>query len=227
MNANKIAFFDFCETLTDFQTADAYVDFVRAHIASVGMRRKEKLQKVLNKTKIIPIAEKLTKHKFSINKRLKLFQLKGLNFKDLDELAEGYYEEMIKPHFIEDTVNILIKRKLDGWDVVLVSGGYDIYLKYFAMEFGISQLISTKVKFNGSTCTGTFDGIDCLNENKVKLLNRNITKETLNDSEAYSDSFTDIPFLQWVNTGYVVSRDEHQRWTDKYKFKEIIWTRNK
>ena len=26
---NKVAFFDFCDTLVDFQTGDAFIDFIR------------------------------------------------------------------------------------------------------------------------------------------------------------------------------------------------------
>lgn len=224
---NKIALFDFCETLTDFQTADAFVDYVRKHMSSTQMKRKESLQTIINKLKIIPFVEKITRHHFSINKRMKLKQLKGLNYEILDYLAKLYYEEEIKPHFIDDLIRILEKRRSEGWKVVLVSGGYNIYLKYFVEEFSVDLLISTRIKFENDICIGGFDGIDCLNKNKVKLLNHYMGSEQIATSEAYSDSISDVPFLKWVDNGIVVSRDNHQKWVDKYNFKEIIWTRNK
>ena len=33
---NKVALFDFCETIANFQTADAYVDFVRTKLVFVA-----------------------------------------------------------------------------------------------------------------------------------------------------------------------------------------------
>ena len=224
---NKVALFDFCETLTDFQTADAYVDYVRKHIGTARMKRIETIQQVLVKTKIIRAFEKLTCNKYSLNKHLKLYQLKGLLRDSLETMAKYYYEEEIKPHFIDEVLCILQERKKQGWEIVLVSGGYDIYLKYFAQEFGINKVISTRIKFNGLQCQGNFDGMDCLNENKVMLLNKIYGKCIFIESEAYSDSKNDLPFLNWADKGFVISKDTHQSWIDNYSYNEIIWTRSK
>lgn len=219
----KIAFFDFCETLTDFQTADAYVDFVRDKIGSTRMKKMENIQKFLNRIKIINVLEFVTRYKYSLNKRIKLSQLKGIDKNTLEQLAHSFYEDRIKPHFINDLVQLLLKKKKDGWLIVLVSGGYSIYLQYFVMEFDVNGILSSRIGFNGNICTGRFDGMDCLNENKIKLLNKYFSRADIQECVAYSDSRSDIPFLSWVDQGYVVSREKHQSWVDKYNFKEIVW----
>lgn len=224
---NKVALFDFCETLTDFQTADAYVDYVRKHIGTARMKRLETIQKILVWTKLIRILEKVTNYRLSLNKRLKLFQLKGLCKESLNFWARQYYENEIRPHFIDEILHLLQLKKQNGWEIIIVSGGYDIYLKFFAMEFDVKKVISTRIKFDDQLCMGAFDGLDCLNINKVNLLNRYIDKSLISESEAYSDSKSDVPFLSWVDKGFVVSKEKHQSWVEKFCFNEIIWIRNK
>ena len=220
---NKIALFDFCETIANFQTADAYVDFVRERLNDSRMCRLEKAQCFLRTIKVIQIIEKLTKYSFSINKRIKLWQLRGLNLSELQALAKDYYQERIKPNFIPEMIEKLLKLKAQGYSIFLVSGGYDIYLHYFAEENDLSGVISTKIGFKGDVCTGKFNGIDCLRDGKTFLLNQYFSsKPTF--SVAFSDSKSDLPFLKWVDEGYVISRNKHQDWSTKNKLKEIIWT---
>ena len=223
---NKIALFDFCETIANFQTADAYVDFVRERLSDSRMCRLERMQHFLRAIKFIQIIEKFTRYRFSINKRIKLWQLRGHNLSELQALAKEYYQEKIKPNFIPEMIERLFELKARGYSVFLVSGGYDIYLSYFAEENDLSGVISTKVGFKGDVCTGKFDGIDCLRDGKTKLLNKYFSSKPA-FSVAFSDSITDLPFLKWADEGYVVSRDKHQVWSTNNNFKEIIWTRNR
>ncbi len=220
---NKVALFDFCETIANFQTADAYVDFVRERLNDSRMCRLEKVQRFLRTIKVIQIIEKLTKYRFSINKRIKLWQLRGHNLSELQALAKDYYLERIKPNFIPEMVEKLLELKIQGYSIFLVSGGYDIYLHYFAEENGLSGVISTRIGFKEDFCTGKFDGIDCLRDGKPKLLNKFFSSKPI-FSVAFSDSKSDLPFLKWVNEGYVISRNKHQEWSTENKLKEIIWT---
>lgn len=219
----KVALFDFCETLVTFQTADAYVDFVREKLNDKRMCRIERIQILLNKLKVIKIVEKVTGYKYSINKRIKLSQLKGHRFSQLQVLAKDYYLERIKPNLIPEIMDRLEELKKDGYSVMLVSGGYDIYLHCFVEEYALSGLISTRIAFRNNICTGRFDGLDCLRDGKTELLNLYFELKP-HYSVAFSDSVTDLPFLKWVNEGYVVSRNTTQKWAIDNHLKEIIWT---
>lgn len=219
---NKVALFDFCETIANFQTADSYVDYVRERLNDKRMYRYEKFQNFLRKCKIIQALEIFTIYKFSINKRIKLWQLRGHSLIELQQLANDYYNERIRPNFIPEVLNRLLELKAQGYAILLVSGGYDIYLQYFVEEYDLLDVISTKIGFNGNVCTGKFDGIDCLRDGKTKLLNQYF-KFKPTHSVGFSDSVTDLPFLKWVEDGYVISRDKHQEWSKKHNLKEIIW----
>ena len=220
----RIVIFDFCETLVDFQTADAFVDYAREHLNNRSILRKERINLLLRRYKLTRVAEKLTSYKCSIEKRLKLWQLKGVSKEDLTTLAYSYYKEIIKPHLIEKTNTLLQRHQQNGYEIWLISGGYGIYLQYFKEEFNIDQLISSNIGFKKDKCTGRMSCVDCMHIHKVELLKDKLSHE--NEFEivaSYSDSSSDIPILGVAKQGFVVSR-QHQSWGESYGFKEIIWT---
>ena len=224
----KVAIFDFCETLCDFQTADAYVDYVREHSNHKLINIRERVNVLLRKSRLLDVACILTRFRYPLGKLLKLRQLKGLSLNLLEEMARGYYEEEIRPHLIPLLVDKLREHQEKGHEVLLISGGYGIYLKYFAEEYGINMIISSNIGFDvKGRCTGSLKGSDCMNENKVKLL-RQIVPDLKDDDivASYSDSSSDIPILCIAQQSFVVSRN-HQPWVDNYNFNEIIWTYNR
>ena len=219
---NKVALFDFCETLVNFQTADAYVDFVREKLQVKRMNRLERIQNCSFSRRIIWVAERITGYHYSLNKRLKLLQLRGLSCDILQKLAKDYYYSVIKHNFIPELIDRMIELRNNGFDIYMVSGGYDVYLRYFVEEYCLTGLISTRIGFYNKKCTGKFDGIDCLREGKIILLDK-CFKTRPAFSMAFSDSVSDLPFLRWADEGYVVSRNIPQEWAKENKLKEILW----
>lgn len=220
--SDKVAFFDFCETLVDFQTAGAFVDFVREEINDRRVNFRNLCFVYLRKLRIISLIDQKTHWKYSLNKRLKLYQLKGLDIKLLEHLAERYYIEKIRVKFIPDVLNKLKELQVDGFSVGLVSGGYGIYLKYFVEEFGLQFCYSSNIGFSKGRCTGRMVGLDCMRENKIVIVSEKYSVPPA-ESQFYTDSKSDLPLLNWVKDGIVVSKGKHQKWIDNYNFKEIIW----
>ena len=201
---NKVALFDFCETIANFQTADAYVDYVRNNSRRSSSRIYKIIHTILAKTRVIKLLSILLP-KSSINKRIYALQLRGIPSSELDFLGKGYYEDIIRPNLIHPVIEELKRLQEKGYRIVLVSGGYDLYLKYFANEYGISNndLICTNFIFSKGVCTGRFLGKDCLYEEKVRRLNLKM-KSNQRGSIAFSDSQSDAPMLEWADEGIVV-----------------------
>ena len=219
----KIVIFDFCETLVDFQTADAFVDYALSHLDKPSLRYRRSVNNLLCQLRILDIAEILTHWKKSLHKRNKLWILKGIKMSDLEKIALQYYESQIKKHFIQTTLTIMKKHQERGEKIWIVSGGYDIYLKHFVKDFGVEKLISSKISSTNGICDGKMEGLDCLCENKIILLKNIISKEaSIEIIASYSDSISDIPILNIAQNAYVVSR-KHQSWVNNYNYKEILW----
>ena len=221
LNQN-IVIFDFCETLVNFQTADAYVDFVRRKLNSKKMNFLEFFLTILIKTRIIMIFYKLFPYQ-SIEKRIKLYQLKGLKKHRLIELAEQFYNENIRPNLILLILDKLKDCQEKSKQILIVSGGYSIYLDFFCREFNVPQLISTKIEFKNNICTGKILGLDCLYHNKINLLADN----GIVDGQGivcYTDSVTDLPLLDFCQRGIVVSKNHEQKWAIELGFEQLIWS---
>lgn len=217
----KVALFDFCETLVDFQTADAFIDYIRNETRSRSMRTKETIRTILDRFYLIRIVDYIFPG-HSLNKRLKLLQLRGYTVNELNYWANRYYNNRIKPHFIPFMIDKMMDYKEKGYQIGVVSGGYGLYLHYFVREFGLDYCLSSNIEFEDNICTGKLDGLDCMNDNKVLLLNGLFTCKP-NNTIGFSDSKSDIPFLSWVDKGIVISKNKHQNWVDNFKFDEIIW----
>ena len=217
----KAALFDFCETIADFQTADAYVDFVQKH--SVPSHRFiRSLYVFLNKARVMGVLRRIFP-KRSLGKKMVLLQMKGRSYSEMDALASRYYEERIKPHFIKETIEELRARKKEGFAIYLVSGGYDIYLKYFASEFGVDGVLSTRIGFENGVCTGKMDGPDCMHGAKLDYIKKSLPEIDRASSFAYSDSATDLPLLSYVGNPVAVSAGHSQKWAEKLGCRQIVW----
>lgn len=223
----KVALFDFCETLVKFQSADRFVFFVCNHYPNAQTKRDEQIYNILKKSHIITLFSTLLPHS-SLNKRIILFRLRGFTRKQLQQCAELYYKREIQPHLIIPVIEELQKLQHEGYRIILVSGGYDLYLEYFAKDYGIEDIISTKIQFNSDeVCTGRMMGKDCLWDNKLTMLHQYMDDKHIEIdsgySMAFSDSRSDMPLLMSVKQPVVVYRKDSSKWYEHLNIKEIIW----
>ncbi|NOU35971.1 MAG: HAD-IB family hydrolase, partial [Kiritimatiellaceae bacterium] len=204
---NKLALFDFCDTLVSFQTADRFVHFVRAQERSLKMYAKESLRKIIIRSGALRFFTRLAGTDF--HKKLVLWQLKGMSNSHLDRLAECYYRTEIKPALIKESMETLFLLMAQGYKIFLISAGYDAYLKYFAREYQIDKLICTEISFKNGKCQGTFVGEDCYGQRKLVQLKEHLNKAGVSFEEtiSFSDCISDLPLLQWSKTGVVVRKE--------------------
>lgn len=202
---NKIALFDFCDTLVSFQTANEYVRYYVENYATLSIKWRHFIYLALSASGIISHIEK-KHHSRNIRKRILLWQLKGCPYEKMNIVAEQYYNNRIKPCLIKETIAELLKCQKEGHKVIIVSGGYDIYIKYFAFEYGIelNDIISNRLLFKKNSFTGKFD-LDCMGDEKVHLLNKRFEIRENLEVVAYSDAISDLPLLKWADRAYVVT----------------------
>ena len=221
-SSSRIAVFDFCETVADFQTATAFVDYVRENSKKTSVRLWHALYVIMLKSQLIRIMDGLTGHRYSISKHIKLWQLRGLAQEQIQTIAERFYNERVEPHLIKVVVSKMQNLQREGYKVGLSSGGYGVYLKFFVEKYGLDFCHCSEIQFRNERCMGKMEGKDCMREEKTRRLNRSFGPSPTG-SVAFSDSESDLPLLLWADKGVVVSRGFHQKWIEKYKFIEIIW----
>lgn len=217
----NIAIFDFCETLVPFQSASAYVGYVARKHSTLKQRVRWLLFKGMRKIGITRKLESVSHGKVT-EKGMSLWVIKGLDYDILDKAARCYYERVLRPALIPEVIRELVERHKAGYRIVVASGGYGIYIRYFAKDFGIAEedLLSSNLEFVNQKFTGRMKGLDCMGEDKVKLLDSHITRDN-SYCVAFSDSKTDISLLSWADEGYVVLRTP--MWIHQNKFKVFPW----
>lgn len=221
MKNDNVALFDFCETLVSFQTADVFIDYVRLHENLDRMNKWEKIKKIHDRLKLVKCLEYFLFKNYSFSKRIKLYQLKNFSYEKLSIYGRMYYNEVVKPNFIKKLINEMERLKEDGFKIYIVSGGYNIYLKYFVEDYNLEGCFCSIIDFKNNMCTGKLSGPDCMGKNKVLLLNKSFI-ERPQYSISYSDSITDLPMLLWANKGVVVAQTK-TKWSEKNNLDEIIW----
>ncbi len=203
-DSDKIALFDFCGTIVDFQSGNPYVFYVLNELNSPVLNLKNRIRKIKLK-----LMRKINKN--FLDKNDILYLLKGINYDDLDRFALEYYIKIVRPRFYSKILNKIQKLKAEGYKIYIVSAGYEIYLKYFVQEYGLDGVIATKIKFDkDNNCLGIFDGKDCIKEEKPVYINKYLNSE-IQDSKkviGFTDSCTDIPMLKMCTERYVVTHNK-------------------
>jgi HAD superfamily phosphoserine phosphatase-like hydrolase len=226
MELNKrIVVFDFCETLVDLQSADNFIDFVIEKENYKKYRFLNTLKDILTNLRLLAIVSKLFP-KLNLSKKLKLYQIKGVSKTAIDALAIQYFNEVLVHHKINPLHELLSKHIVNVDHILIVSGGYAPYIKYFTEIYKLQYSFATEIEFQNNRATGKFSGKDCLFNQKLVLIEAYIKANRIlfDESIAYSDSITDLPLLRWANKAYVVSKNKSQKWAKENGFNEIIWT---
>ena len=227
MNKNsslkKLVILDFCETLVKFQTSDKFIDFVCADKNKFLHKFISFTQGFLTRFKILSVIYKILP-KYNFNKRLKLLSISGIH-KDYLKLKANSYNIILLDNIVSSIETILHDSLKNDDIVIIVSGGYETYLSKFTHSLKIKHFIGTKIMYKNNKATGLIDGLDCMFENKIILLEDYIKRNGIvfNNSVLYSDSISDISLFNWADEGYVVSKNYSQKWCQSLNLNEIIW----
>lgn len=197
----RLAIFDFCDTIISFQTADAFVDFV---LFGEKVNPPFMIRMFKNLTfnfKMIP---------GFIRKRLVLYQLKGMSEKKLEIAADEFVRQRLVDKENPAIITEMEKAMEAGLEVIIISGGYSIYVSRYAAMKNILKSIATDFLFRDALFSGLIKGKDCMGRNKITRLKEelNLSEYDLEESVVYSDSFSDKPLFDLVGKAYFVKGNE-------------------
>ena len=213
---------DFCGTIVNFQTFDPFILFVLKKNRPVAYCMLT-FKPLLFVVKIIQKFFDIFKINKFAYKMLIVTALKGLEYQKLVDLASEYYNEQIKVSLIPETMELIKKYREEQCRLIIVSAGCDMYVRLFAQEHQINDVISTELDFIDGRSTGLIK-TECLNEYKVVLLNDYLKDRNLKGKflVGITDSQSDLPLLNICKNKIVISKNQHQGWVTS-DMEEIIW----
>lgn len=195
----QLVVFDFCDTLVDFQSADPFLLFSLERLGRpVGAIR----------LGILRGLERLRLLGAGFTKRWLISRLAGANLIEVEYMAAEYVEKIIMKRLREPLIERLKGHAAKGDYLVLLSGGFEIYLRYFGTRFNFHRVIGNDLEVRDEKLTGRIVGKDCLGEEKVQRLRQMINLEShdLKRAVVYSDSVSDLPLFRLVGHRVAIIR---------------------
>lgn len=124
-----------------------------------------------------------------------------------------FVEEVIKPIVLKPAIRLVNKHRFKGDTVMVITATNRFVTEPIVKLFGIDILLATTPEMVEGQYTGSFEGIPCFQEGKVKLLDQWLeqSNENMKDSWFYSDSHNDLSLLKLVNNPVAVDPDNKLR----------------
>jgi len=126
---------------------------------------------------------------------------------EIDHLITRTFTDLVEPNINSSLNQHVMKHKSNGCYVAAISGTLDLLCRLVCQKFGINEYFATQLVVQGERYTGQWNGDILDGEAKARLVHKLAREKELDlkSSYAYSDSFSDLPFLNCVGNPVVVS----------------------
>lgn len=209
---NILAIFDFCETLVDFQSAARYLELV-AESRGYNTRPYRIQNKLQHRIK--SIARRLfPKACARYCQSVRYEALRGFEAQKAQNTAREFFINELLPHINTPIIERVRWHGEQGHTLVIVSGGFEIYIKLFAEHFKIPHVVAIKLESNNGLLSGEISGLHTMEHRKLYALDSalDLSQYDLARSYAYSDCPSDIPLLSLVGNPHAVESSQDMQW---------------
>ncbi|MBK1994132.1 HAD-IB family hydrolase, partial [Campylobacter novaezeelandiae] len=152
MSKEILALFDFCETITNFQTLDKFLPLAGKHNPNYEYNKNLERRNQYKKLNLpYPRYEWLIDLPVSVAQRV---------------AKEFVYDEIIK-NLNQKVMDRLFYHQDQGHTIAIVSGGLELYIKEFAKIYNIKNIIAVSLEEKYTKLTGDIVGIHTMQERKL------------------------------------------------------------
>jgi phosphatidylglycerophosphatase C len=190
----KIAVFDFDGTITSKDTLLKFIKFTKGELNFLfGLFIFSPLL-IAYKFKVYP--------NWKIKQQIFSYFYKGTTVQQFNQWGESFakeIEKMIRPKAIS-AINGHIK---EGYQIVIVSASIENWIKPWAIQKGITEILATKVEINNNgKLTGRFLTANCYGEEKVRRILEVFPDRKSYKLLAYGDSRGDREIIELADKGW-------------------------
>jgi phosphatidylglycerophosphatase C len=198
-----LVIFDFCDTLIRGQSTSLFFKYIHKNHSNFRIKVLEFIRIMFKKFHLL---------NKEAHKRFQVFQLKGLLLSDID--VDFFFESEILPLFRLEMLEKLKFHLESNHKVIILSGGYNVYLNLLKKKFGFHEIICSDLELVNGRFTGKIVGLDCMGQNKINKLNSQIDLSDfdLTNSFTYTDDVSDLPILNLVGNKYIVNFGQNLSW---------------
>lgn len=181
-----LALFDFDGTIT---TRETMPDFVRMAVPRARLR----LWGTLLAPWVLGYRAGLVSGT-NIREKIARCGFRGMPEADYRAAGERFAREVLPTVLRPEAMARIAWHKARGDTVVVVSGGFDVYLSHWCRAQGVDLLCSTLEVVDG-VLTGRFDGAQCVREEKARRVRERYVLRDFSAVHAYGDTPEDVELL--------------------------------
>ena len=131
----------------------------------------------------------------SIRERIAYAGFRGMREADYLAAGERFAREALPPVLRPEVMARIDWHKQRGDTVVVVSGGFDVYLSHWCRTHGL-ELICSKLEVTDGALTGRYDGEQCVREEKPRRVRERYAFDDYDAVHAYGDTPEDVALLE-------------------------------
>ena len=182
MKIEKIAVFDFCDTIYSGQSLNDFIDFIV----------RENFIKFYY-VSIISYLYKLGFIRPDVRKSLILKVFKNFEKKKYELVCQKFYNEVVKENFKLEVISKMLEANQKGFHILVLSGGLYDYIKFLKNDFPVHNIIANRLIFDHGLCTGFIDKPECLGIGKLEKFSKIYSTILTDYSESvfYTDHVSD------------------------------------
>jgi len=136
-------------------------------------------------------------------------KLAGIQKSDLDRVSAVCFEKRIKPNIFLGAKNIIEDLIKKGEKVIFATSSFDFIIKPLEQYFGIEGSLACQFEYSQGKTTGNLVGYSFFGPKKKTAAQAWLEKNAIDPQNAsfYSDSYTDLPLLEYCGTPVAVNPD--------------------
>jgi HAD superfamily hydrolase (TIGR01490 family) len=156
--------------------------------------------------------------------------MSGIDRAVLEQTAENCFRRYMQPNIYTGAAYLIREALKQGERVIFATSSFHTLIRPLEQYFGIEGSIASMLEFKDNITTGRITGNSCFG-NKKKAAAENWLAQNSIDPESvyfYSDSYTDLPFLEIcgkptaVNPDRFLLREAKKRGWDIVYFKKTL-----
>lgn len=125
----------------------------------------------------------------------------------LAELHQQFMQQVITPSLRPSGQAAIAQHQAAGHEIVIITATNAFVTAPIAAAFGVAQLIASQPELRDGHYTGKLVGEPCFQAGKLHHLQRWLAGREVTESWGYSDSFNDLPLLNFVDHPVAINPD--------------------
>jgi HAD superfamily hydrolase (TIGR01490 family) len=135
--------------------------------------------------------------------------LAGIDEKKLCALADHCFDRFMKPDLYPGALDLIQDLKKSGHRIVLATSSFKTIIRPLQIFLGAEESIASRLEFTDGKTSGRLVGKSVFGRNKLKEVSAWLHGQNINPGDVYfySDSYTDIPLLEYSGCPVAVNPD--------------------